>query len=80
MSDQQTLAMLEKRRIEAEGRELDVSRVQMLCFTLITAVFVGIRVATSYAIPDIPEGYLLLMGISNSVFVGSQIATSPAAR
>jgi hypothetical protein len=63
-----------------EGRELDVSRVQMLCFTLMTAAFVAIRAATSYAIPDIPEGYLLLMGISNSVFVGSQIATNPTAK
>jgi hypothetical protein len=65
---------------EIKGLELDVSRVQLLCFTLVTAAFVAIRVATSYAIPDIPEGYLLLMGISNSVYVGSKITTNPAAK
>ena len=59
---------------EVEGRELDVTRVQMLYFTLVTAVFVLLKVITSYEIPVIPEGFLLLMGISNSVYVGSKFA------
>ncbi len=65
---------------EIQGRELDVTRVQMLFFTLITAVFVVLKVMTSYEIPIIPEGFLILMGISNSVYVGSKLATNPTAK
>ena len=32
---------------------MDVTRVQMFCFTLVTAVFVALRAITSYAIPEI---------------------------
>lgn len=59
---------------EVYGREIDVARVQMLYFTLVTAAFVVLKVITSYEIPDIPEGFLILMGISNSVYVGSKFA------
>lgn len=62
---------------ETRGRELDVTRVQMLFFTLVTALFVVIKVVTSYEIPVIPEGFLILMGISNGVYVGSKFAASP---
>ena len=65
---------------EVEGRELDVTRIQMLFFTLVTAVFVVMKVVTSYEIPVIPEGFLILMGISNSVYVASKFATNPAAK
>jgi hypothetical protein len=57
---------------ETKGLELDVTRVQMLLFTLVTAVFVVMKVITSYEIPDIPDGFLILMGISNGVYVGSK--------
>jgi hypothetical protein len=55
---------------------IDVSRVQMLIFTLVTAAFVAIKVisSTNYEIPDIPAGFLILMGISNGVYVGSKFA------
>lgn len=65
---------------EIKGREIDVTRVQMLYFTLVTAVFVLLKVITSYEIPVIPEGFLLLMGISNSVYIGSKFAANPAAK
>ena len=52
----------------------DVKRVQMLFFTVISAAFVLLKVVTSYVIPDIPTGYLLLMGISNGVYVGGKFA------
>lgn len=52
---------------EAEDREISVARVQMLFFTLITAGFVLMQVLQSYNIPGIPEGFLILMGISNGV-------------
>jgi hypothetical protein len=65
---------------EIKGQELDVARVQMLLFTLVTATFVATKVVTSYEIPDIPEGFLILMGISNGVYVSSKFASGPAAR
>jgi hypothetical protein len=65
---------------ELKGRELDVTRVQMLYFTIVTAVFVALKVITSYEIPVIPDGFLILMGISNSVYVASKFAANPAAK
>jgi hypothetical protein len=50
-------------------QEIDVTRVQMLIFTMISASFVALKVLTSYEIPEIPEGYLALMGISNGVYL-----------
>jgi hypothetical protein len=52
----------------------DVTRVQMLLFTVLTAGFVAMKVLTTYVIPDIPSGYQLLMGLSNSVYVGAKFA------
>ncbi|HEY8288367.1 MAG TPA: hypothetical protein VIG49_03790, partial [Acetobacteraceae bacterium] len=51
------------------SREIDVTRVQMLIFTLISAAFVTLKVVVSYEIPTIPDTFLLLMGISNGVYV-----------
>jgi hypothetical protein len=55
-------------------REIDVARFQMLLFTLITAAFVLISVVSTYVIPEIPGGFVTLMGISNGVYLGSKIA------
>lgn len=52
--------------------EIDVTRVQMLVFTLITAAFVSIKVAASYSIPEIPDNFLVLMGISNGVYLAGR--------
>ncbi len=52
--------------------EIDVTRVQMLFFTLISAGFVAIKLFTSYTIPDIPQGFMLLMGISNGVYISAK--------
>jgi len=65
---------------ENAGRELDVTRIQMLLFTLVTAVFVAIKVVSSYEIPVIPDGFLILMGISNGVYAASKFAANPAAK
>jgi len=46
----------------------------MLLFILITAVFVLLSVLTTYAIPEIPTGFLTLMGISNGVYLGAKVA------
>jgi hypothetical protein len=59
-------------------REIDITRVQMLYFTLITASFVVMRVITTYVIPEIPQGFQILMGLSNAVYFGSKVAQPPA--
>jgi hypothetical protein len=51
-------------------QEIDVTRLQMLAFTLVTAAFVLIKVVVDYEIPSIPANFLVLMGISNGVYVG----------
>ena len=56
------------------SREIDVARFQMLLFTLITAAFVLMNVLTTYVIPEIPTGFLTLMGISNGVYMGAKVA------
>jgi hypothetical protein len=53
-------------------QEIDVTRLQMLAFTLITAAFVLIKVVVDYEIPSIPSNFLVLMGISNGVYVGGR--------
>jgi len=56
--------------IKPDGaNEIDVTRVQMLFFTVVTAVFVAIKIVYSYTIPDIPQGVLVLMGISNGIYL-----------
>jgi hypothetical protein len=52
---------------------VDIARVQMLFFTVVTALFVAMKVLTSNQIPEIPEGFLLLMGISNGVYLTSKL-------
>jgi hypothetical protein len=56
--------------IKPDGaNEIDVTRVQMLFFTVVTAVFVAIKIVYSQTIPDIPQGFLMLMGISNGIYL-----------
>ncbi|HEX3486031.1 MAG TPA: hypothetical protein VHT51_13285 [Micropepsaceae bacterium] len=55
--------------VNPESNELEPSRVQMLFFTVIVALFVALRVLTSGKIPEIPSGYLGIMGISNGVYL-----------
>jgi hypothetical protein len=55
-------------------REIDITRFQMLLFTLITAAFVLLTVVTTYVIPEIPTGFVTLMGISNGVYLGGKVA------
>ncbi len=59
--------------VDSDGaNEIDVTRVQMLLFTVIVAFFVMLRVLATGAIPDVPNTFLLLMGISNSVYLGAK--------
>ena len=54
--------------------EIELTRVQMLIFTVSTAIFVSFKVADGGAIPDIPNEYIWLMGISNGVYLGNKWA------
>jgi hypothetical protein len=56
--------------------EIDVTRVQMLFFTLIAASFVAVRLFNSYEIPAVPDGFLWLMGLSNSVYLSAKFVPS----
>ena len=49
--------------------EIDVTRVQMLFFTVISACFVAIKIVHGDAIPEIPQTYVTMMGISNGVYI-----------
>ena len=55
--------------LSADGGEIDVTRAQMLFFTVITALFVTLKIITGYAIPEIPDSFQMLMGISNGLYV-----------
>ena len=56
--------------IKPDGaNEIDVTRLQMLFFTVVTGVFVAIKIVYSYTIADIPQGFLVLMGISNGIYL-----------
>jgi hypothetical protein len=69
------LIVSETRRVDGTvTREIDVARFQMLLFTLVTAAFVLMNVLTTYVIPEIPTGFLTLMGISNGVYLGAKVA------
>jgi hypothetical protein len=62
--------------VEADG-QIDVTRVQMLFFTVLVAVFVLIHVIDNYEIPEVPESFLALMGISNGVYVLNKFVKNP---
>jgi hypothetical protein len=54
---------------------IDMSRAQMLFFTVVTSGFVLLKVLNTYIIPDIPEYYQGLIGISNGVYVAARAGT-----
>lgn len=56
--------------LDPDTQTPNVSRMQMLLFTVVSAAFVLTQVLNYYVIPDIPTGYQILMGISNGIYVG----------
>jgi hypothetical protein len=55
--------------------EVDVARVQMLLFTVVSAVFVALKIVDSSTIPPIPDTYVTLMGISNGVYLTAKFTS-----
>ncbi|MDR3534697.1 MAG: fibronectin type III domain-containing protein [Rhodopila sp.] len=60
-----------------DGGEVDVTRTQMLLFTVITAVFVAMKLFDESQIPEIPNGILTLMGLSNGVYLAAKFVPGP---
>jgi hypothetical protein len=59
--------------VVTDGRnEMDVTRVQMLFFTVVSAAFVLSQILAKSMIPEIPMGFVTLMGISNGVYLTSK--------
>lgn len=58
----------------SSGGRVDLARLQMLVFTILTAAYVGITAFVTFQFPEIPEGLLWLMGISNGVYLGGKIS------
>jgi hypothetical protein len=58
--------------VEGDRGTIDPTRLQMLVFTVVTAIFVLLNVAASSSIPEIPQSYLTLMGISNGIYLASK--------
>lgn len=52
--------------------EVDVTRVQMLFFTLIAAFFVILAIVNDRGIPSIPDGITQLLGLSNGIYIGGR--------
>jgi len=52
--------------------EMDVTRVQMLFFTLIAAFFVILDIVNDRGIPKVPDGIVQLLGLSNGIYVGGR--------
>ncbi len=59
-----------------QSPEIDVTRLQMLIFTVVSALFVLLNIWKTGTIPAIDSSYLLLMGISNGVYVTAKFAGS----
>lgn len=59
-----------------DATEIDITRLQMLVFTVIAAGFVLLTVITNYVIPQIPAGFDVLLGISNALYVGNKMVSS----
>jgi hypothetical protein len=58
--------------------EIDLTRVQMLLFTSISAAFTGMTLIGTGEIPDIPLGVLALVGLSNGIYLASKtVAQKP---
>lgn len=55
-------------------RGLDLFKLQLLVFTVLTATYVAARVVRQSAFPELENEFLLLMGVSNSLYVGSKVA------
>jgi hypothetical protein len=58
--------------ISSADGEIDVTRLQMLFFTVLIALFVAIHVLDNFQIPEIPTSFLQLMGLSNGVYIASK--------
>jgi hypothetical protein len=55
--------------------EIDVTRVQMLFFTMISASFVALRILVDGFIPEVGPTYVQLMRLSNGLYLTAKFFT-----
>jgi len=60
----------------ADDGQIDVTRTQMLFFTVLMAIYVVTHVVDTYQIPPIPDSFLTLLGISNGVYLANKFLPS----
>lgn len=60
-----------------DGISIDITRVQMLLFTVLAAMFVALNIGDDSIIPIIPNGMIMLIGLSNGVYVGAKFVNKP---
>ena len=56
------------------GGRVDLPRLQILLFTVLTAVYVGITAMMTFQFPEVPDGLLMLMGLSNGLYVLGEVS------
>jgi hypothetical protein len=61
-------------------KHIDVTRVQILIFTLIALAFVGRQIFAVNAIPEVPTGLMTLMGLSNGLYLTRKFLPPPEAK
>jgi hypothetical protein len=60
--------------LDPKSKAPDITRIQMLLFTVVSAAFVIMQVLNYFVVPDIPVGYQILIGLSNGVYVGNKFS------
>jgi len=70
-------SMPEWKNLLQTGGKADLFKMQMALFTVVSAIYVVIRVVTHHEFPQLPEGFLTLMGISNGLYIGAKATNQP---
>lgn len=55
------------------GGQPNIFKFQMLAFTLITGCYVVVDIIKNYALPEIPENMITMMGISSLIYLGNEV-------
>jgi hypothetical protein len=55
--------------VRGDLRDLDLARIQILILSTPCALFITTKVILAYGRPDVPNGILPILGISNGIYV-----------
>ena len=59
--------------VDGDPPQIDVTRVQAVIATVLAAVYVAMSMFHNYEIPEIPQNFLILMGISNGIYLTGRL-------